>query len=203
MIAASLLVILLIGFWIFGPDDEPVDSTELANTDVTETEDDQEQEGNVEEEDSSLEDESEEDSSLTNDSEESDSSESNEETMNENIETEQTEPIADDENVIDAYTANWQPIGTEQTGPHTTTFDDGSTDRVEMESAIRLAAGLAEGDMITWWLQNGGDQKVIGTVSNRSETQTYRVYLSWMDNQGWQPTLVEVLKENDQKWRFE
>lgn len=72
-----------------------------------------------------------------------------------------------------------------------------------MESAIRLAAGLAEGDMITWWLQNGGDQKVIGTVSNRSETQTYRVYLSWMDNQGWQPTLVEVLKENDQKWRFE
>lgn len=53
--------------------------------------------------------------------------------------------------------------------------------------------------MIEWWIENGGDQKVIATVSDTAETEVFRVFLSWVDNEGWQPTKVEILIENDKK----
>ena len=108
------------------------------------------------------------------------------------VETEQVEPS--DDNVIEAYTGNWQPIGTVQEGPHTTVYDDGSQDRIEIKQAVISVTGLAD-DMIEWRIGNGGDQKVIATVSNPGKTDNYRVYLSWVDNQGWQVTSVEKLKE--------
>ena len=45
--------------------------------------------------------------------------------------------------------------------------------------------------MIEWHVGNGGEQKVIATVSNRAKTEYYRVYLDWIDGEGWKPTLNE------------
>lgn len=107
-----------------------------------------------------------------------------------------TEPIeSTEDNVIEAYTGNWEPIGTKQEEPHTIQFDKNTQDWLEMEQAIRLATGLDE--MTTLWIGNGGDQKVIGTVTSMDGNNIYRVYLTWITNEGWQPTKVERLKEND------
>ncbi|WP_047986364.1 YrrS family protein [Ornithinibacillus californiensis] len=203
LIAASFLVILLLGLWIFGPEDEPTDSNEIASSDNTNSEDNNEEETDVASEEEST--QTEESSSQTEESnsgvtdESNNETETNESTDSQNVETEVADPAGEDDNVIEAYTAEWQPIGTEQEGPHTTQFDTESQDWLEMEQAIRVATGLTEQDMITWFIGNGGHQKAIGTVTNKAETEIYRVYLSWVDNEGWQPTLVELLKENDKK----
>jgi cytoskeletal protein RodZ len=195
IIVASFLAVFLIGIWIFGPDKEPKEEIASPETSIDKNTTENDAENIDNSEDSS---QTEGDSSDSNEGEnESDGSDDSFGT--ENTEKQPANPIDQSENVIDAYTANWSPIGTEQTGPHTTKFELESQDWVEMEKAIRLATGLQEGDMVTWFIGNGGEQKAIGTVTNKAETEIYRVYLSWVDNQGWQPILVERLKENDKK----
>nr|WP_246187543.1 YrrS family protein [Ornithinibacillus caprae] len=188
----------MLGIWVFGGNDD--EATDGSSTDPDETDGIELEEDTDDEEDDNEDlNDSVEDGTVTEEAETTDE-ETNEEDNNsseENIETQPAESVSDDDNVIEAYTANWQPVGTEQEGPHTTQFDPDSQDWKEMLMAIRLATGLSEDDMITLWLGNGGDQKAIGTVSNSSHTEFYRVYISWVDNEGWQPTLVEVLKEND------
>lgn len=72
-----------------------------------------------------------------------------------------------------------------------------------MEAAASLATELDQEQMTTWWLENKGDGQIEATVSDRKETEIYRVQLQWIDGEGWQPLQVSVLKENDQKWRFQ
>lgn len=102
-----------------------------------------------------------------------------------------------DENVIVAYSGNWPPIGTTQIGEHVTDYSNGSVDRIEIKRAVSLVTNIAEDDMIEHWVGNDGEQKVHATVEQKSTQHFYRVYLSWIDGEGWQPTLVERLKEND------
>ncbi|MEN2765906.1 YrrS family protein [Ornithinibacillus xuwenensis] len=198
--AAIFLIVLLIGMWIFGPDDEPANTDETTSDEKTndtaddEAEDTETDENTEQDSEASNDEDSSQTEESSSDTEESDSTE-DEGTTNDNVDKEPTEPNSDDDNVIEAYTGAWQPVGTEQTGPHTTQFVTESQDWKEMEKAIRLATGLSEEEMETYWIGNGGDQKAIGTVTNKAETEIYRVYISWVDGQGWQPTLVEVLKE--------
>lgn len=103
-----------------------------------------------------------------------------------------------DSNVKSAYEGNWQPVGTEQTGPHTIQFDDGSIDRKEMALAAEYATQVPVEEQITWWVGRAGDAQVEMTISpNSNQDELYRVHLQWIDNEGWQPTLVEELIEND------
>jgi hypothetical protein len=210
IVAGSFLIILLIGLWIFGPDDKSEQPNEIAGSNEDRTDsDDQSEEESVDESDkeSGQDSTDSEESSSQIEENESNESETGSNETNENThdpgEKEQVEPTTNDDIVVEAYTRDWQPIGTEQEGTHSVVYEEGSQDRMEMEKALQYATGLSEDNMITWWLQRNGDQKVIGTVSDRAETQTYRVYIEWVDSQGWQPTMVEVLSENDQKWRFE
>lgn len=101
----------------------------------------------------------------------------------------------ENENVISAFTKNWEPIGTEQEEPHVMQFKKESRDWEEMEQALKLATELDE--LIIWWLGNDGDQRAVGTVTSLDESEIYRVYISWVKHEGWQPTKVEVLLEND------
>jgi cytoskeletal protein RodZ len=91
----------------------------------------------------------------------------------------------------------WKPVGTSQTGPHTPTYDDKSVDWQEMLNAISYATGLEQGNMIVQFL--GRDKTTtnasIGTVSSKDKQQKYKVYIKWVDGQGWQPTKVEELSE--------
>ena len=103
----------------------------------------------------------------------------------------------DDPNVEEAYTADWESVGTEQEGPHTKQFVLESQDWQEMKRAIRVATGIEAGQMITWQIANAGGQDVIGTVSpDNAPDKVYQVNLTWIDDKGWKPTIVKIIKNN-------
>ncbi|MGE7759160.1 DUF1510 family protein [Peribacillus sp. NPDC097895] len=106
-----------------------------------------------------------------------------------------------DGNVAATYTSeSWKPVGTEQSGEHTTSFQRGSVDWNEMSKAIANGAGIDEGSMKLWWLQNGGSPNTaIGTVSEGDDPKTFRVHIEWVDGSGWKPVKVEELKTNDKR----
>ncbi|UFT97859.1 DUF1510 family protein [Radiobacillus kanasensis] len=195
----GILVIVLIGFIFFGGDDEKTaQDTEEPTTESNQTESEESASESADTESTESMDVTEEedtDASSTGDTE------SSSDENNENIQVE--EVSSNDDNVIKAYRGDWEPIGTQQEGEHVITFEQGTQDWKEMMDAVSLATGLNRNDMIQWWVSRAGDQSIEATVSNPSETEIYRVSVNWVDQQGWQPTLVEQLKENDQKHRFE
>jgi len=99
---------------------------------------------------------------------------------------------SDDPNVISALEGDWQPIGTNQLEPHEVVFEKESDDWAEMVAAIESVVKIDS--MIIHWLGNGGVQKAIATVSEPNHANPHRVYLSWVPEQGWQPTRVEQLE---------
>lgn len=197
---AAVLVLFLIGAWIFGGNDKKAsddndgstseeDSFFLETEDENEKPDDEEANGKENSDDSEVD---EEDRNKDEEDESGDENESEENDEYDEIETVETEPSDDD--VVQAVMGNWPPIGTEQTGPHTTNYEDGSEDRIEIKRAASKVTGIPEDDLIEVWIGNGGDQKVVATVSNRAQTEKYRVFMSWIDEEGWQPTKLETLK---------
>jgi ABC-type Na+ efflux pump permease subunit len=89
----------------------------------------------------------------------------------------------------------WKPVGTVQTGEHTTQYDESSVDWQEMLKAISYATGLEESNMTLYWL---GRDKTSGngsfsTVSSKDKQQKYNVYIQWVDGEGWKPVKVEEL----------
>lgn len=185
LLLGSVLIIVLLLMWIFGGNDKESKGPEGASSEIQRDENDSDDRRNEEDTDEST-DEAESDKKKSEDDEDEDKDE-------DEVETEKVEPS--DDNVTEAYTGNWKAVGTEQSGSHTTNYDEGSQDRIEMESAIQLATGLD--DMTALWIGNGGDQKVIATVSSSDNSEIYRVYLSWIEGEGWQPAKVEELKESD------
>lgn len=197
IIAASILVIILLGIWVFGGsggEEQNADENENSSSDegsdflITEPDEEEGENNSTDNEENGQDGENE------STEENNDNDQDNEQN---NVETESVEPS--DENVSEAYTGNWDPIGTEQEGPHTTTYDDGSQDRIEIKEATSMVTGINPDNMVEWRVENGGDQKVVATVSDMDETQVFRVYLQWVDGEGWQPTKVEELIENDKK----
>ena len=109
---------------------------------------------------------------------------------------------SDDPNVIKTViNPSWEPVGTVQTGDHVTQYDPNSVDWQEMVQAISYATGLEEDEMIIWFIGRGEvpNKDAVGTVSSSDESETYRVYIEWIDGQGWKPVKVEYLRENDKK----
>lgn len=93
---------------------------------------------------------------------------------------------------------NWQPIGTTQQGEHVSVYDKSSVDWQEKIRAIEYATGLVEDNMTVWRLQNGGSpQKSIGIVSTKNQDEKYRVYLEWIDGEGWMPEKMDILNTVD------
>ncbi len=92
---------------------------------------------------------------------------------------------------------DWKPVGTSQTGQHSTVYDSNSADWQEMLKAISYATGLDQSNMTVWFL--GRDRSTadgsVGTVSSKDKQQKYRVYIQWVDGQGWKPTKVEKLSQ--------
>lgn len=183
VIVGTILLLFLLGTFIFGDgnkEDTGEEKVEKENEDIVITEPDKKDE-TAEKKESKKD-------------EEKDSNEEEEE----KLKKENTEPS--DSNVSEAYTANWDPVTTEQEGEHTTQFKKESQDWVEMEKAASNAAEIDPDNMITWMIENGGaPDKTIATVSDNNETEVYRVFLTWIDNKGWQPKKVEILKQNDKK----
>ena len=134
-------------------------------------------------------------SSDAQDTEESDKEKQDDEKEKEG--KQEAEPSVD--NVKEAYTMDWDPVGTELSGTHTTTFEKGTQDWNELMQAVGGAVGLDSTSMTVWWVENNGSggNDVIATVSAPDSEETFRVFASWLDGEGWQASKVEVLKEND------
>lgn len=134
--------------------------------------------------------------------EETTDEEQEEENSNQDEETELEETTPSDDLVTEAFTGDWPASGTSQEGTHTTTdFGEGSADRREIKKASSIATGISEDNMFEWWVGNNGPNRVITTVSDKSEENIYRVYMEWVDGDGWKATKIEKLKENDKKNR--
>ncbi|UYO34562.1 YrrS family protein [Bacillus zhangzhouensis] len=90
---------------------------------------------------------------------------------------------------------DWEPVGTEQSGSHTATYDSNSKDWKEMIKAMSYATGISEDQMTVLWLgNNGGPQDAKGTIRDRSTGERYRVEITWVDGKGWKPVKVEKLR---------
>jgi len=104
--------------------------------------------------------------------------------------------VESDENDVEkAYEGEWEPVETEQSGEHVTNYDDGSDDRKEIKQAVTEATGIDSDNIIEHWIGNNGEQKVEATVSDTGNKTSYRVYLSWINEEGWQVDRVDKLKE--------
>ncbi|MCJ7841796.1 YrrS family protein [Lederbergia sp. NSJ-179] len=114
---------------------------------------------------------------------------------NKRIEKESDEPNVE-KVIIDP---SWKPIGTEQTGEHQSSWEMGSTDWNEKEKAAAYAIGTSADNITNWWTKRGADPKnqAVMTISEKGSSDTYRVYLDWIDGEGWKPTEVKKLIEND------
>ncbi|WP_227994808.1 YrrS family protein [Oceanobacillus sp. CFH 90083] len=215
-IAAGVVLVIFLAIWVFGGgDDTAEDNTESdASENTSEEQNDEEgaeedngflitdpnandeegnENGSENEEANRKEDNEDEDEEADEDASNEDEEENEEDNPYE--EREPAEPS--DSNVSEAYTGDWDPIGTEQDGPHNTDFSDGSQDRIEIKRATSMVTGLSEDDMIEHWVGNNGPDRVIATVSDSSNSEVYRVFLDWVDGEGWQPTQVEELIAND------
>ena len=93
---------------------------------------------------------------------------------------------------------SWKPIGTTQTGEHVSVYDENSVDWKEKLEAIADATGLSIENTTIWRIQNGGSpQKSIGIVSSKDKAEKYRVYLEWVEDEGWKTVKMDVLKTLD------
>lgn len=180
IIAAAFLGLVLLYNIFYGNDEEPSvaagNQTNSQNMIITKSDDSSETSSSAEESSEKDKDSAEEESEA-------------------DTETEKEEVPSNDENVTKAYTGDWEPIGTTQTGKHVTDFSDGSTDRNEIKTAIAAVTGISADNMIEWWIGNAGDQQVTATVSDTQKETIARVQLNWIDGEGWQVTLVEELNE--------
>lgn len=87
----------------------------------------------------------------------------------------------------------WKPVGTSQSGEHAAVYDQNHVDWQEMLSAISYATGIEQGNMTVWFLGNNGPNSSVGTISTKDQSEKYRVYIDWVDGEGWKPSKVEVL----------
>lgn len=121
----------------------------------------------------------------------------NDVTKNEPLSDVEVVDESEDDNVIRTYIGNWEPIGTVQTGEHITNFNNGSVDRIEIEKASSNVTGIPVDEMFVGWVGNDGHQKVFTIISNQDRDEFYKLYLTWIDEEGWQVTKVEKIKEFD------
>jgi hypothetical protein len=207
MIVLGVLLGIFLLFQMFTKDDDqPVDQTQTSNEEETNNDG---QEADIENgESDNLDNQDAQEGENTDDNDTTDEPESaqnDEEGSNdETTDIGQAEDTSDDPNVSETIVKEWEPIGTVQKEPHVATYDDKTVDWKEMWEAARYATGLTEDDYIEWRAENNGSHnKSKLTISNKAQTETYRVYIEWIENEGWKPIKVEVLKENDIKKMYE
>nr|WP_240951795.1 YrrS family protein [Bacillus sp. RO2] len=89
----------------------------------------------------------------------------------------------------------WGPVGTSQSEPHTSVYEEGHVDWNEKLKAVEAATRLKSGDYTLYFLGNGGSEHLsVASIKNKSTGENFKVYLEWVTNKGWKPTKVEQVK---------
>ena len=206
------LVVLLIVFVsakiFFGGNDENATDKEVAQEQQTEAEQEEKASSTDENTDSDIAENKENESEEKTDFEKEDNEASTD--NNEIEQAEKPEPANEEEAIVTVggndgnvkkaiENPSWKPIGTSQTGEHYAVYDKESVDWSEMLQAISYATGVDQSNMNVWFLGNNGFNKSVGTITTKDQQQKYRVYIDWVDGQGWKPTKVEELNEVEKK----
>ena len=213
LIGLVVLMIIVVGAFIIIDPQKNKDSelaSEQSSSDPIDSEQGEAQDESGDEDDDAEEPENEEvesannqntDTSSTNDGSDengADSATSSDDDEEENPGTVTIVPNEDE--VIEESVVNtaWKPVGTEQTGVHESKYYGESVDWFEKQKAIAYATGFTEDELIYWKIKNGGSpQKSIGIVSTKDKSKKFRVFLEWVDEQGWQPVKMDKLTTLD------
>ena len=89
---------------------------------------------------------------------------------------------------------SWKPIGTEQGAKPEMKFKEGTVDWSEMKKAISYAVDVPESQLIFDFIGNNGNNKAYGNVRDKQSNKKYKVDIDWVENQGWKPASVQVVK---------
>ncbi|HDR6756811.1 DUF1510 family protein [Bacillus cereus group sp. MYBK249-1] len=89
---------------------------------------------------------------------------------------------------------SWKPIGTEQGAKPDMKFKEGTVDWSEMKKAISYAVDVPESQLIFDFIGNNGNNKAYGNVRDKQSNKKYKVDIDWVENQGWKPASVQVVK---------
>lgn len=203
LIGLVFIFIIFLGTQLFfgKSDDKQVSTNEQELNESAEKNDDKAAEEDVseEEEDAAAENEEESDSKPEDEEKPADEEES-EENTDENTENEDSETQvsenSDDPNVIKTMTnPGWGPVGTSQSEPHTSVYDEGHVDWDEKLKVVSAATGLASGDYTLYFLGNGGSEHhSVASIKNKASGENFKVYLEWVTGKGWKVTKVEQVK---------
>lgn len=210
LIGIVLVLIVLVSIQIFFTDDQATNlageqseqvTTEEKADSVYETDSPSEEEAQQDEQDRAVEVEkehekkSEDKKTKDNDESITDEQDGNKEKNAADIEEEAIVTEGGDDPNVTRTIVNpgWEPIGTVQTGEHYNVYS--GIDWDEMVQAISYATGIDESNMTIYHLGNNGPNKSVGTIQAKDTKQKYRVYIEWVDEKGWKPTLVQELAE--------
>lgn len=206
IVVVFALILIVGGNMVFGSDttnEDEQNSTadggsknEEEDIEITEDEnEDQESDttnSNQEENDIQGEDESEQGENAVDDLEVEEGSDSEQNGNGDDTQQDQEENESQqDENGINSDNIG-DPIGTSQTGEHTSSYERGSVDWNEKVRAIQITTGLDD-NMTLWRLESGdGPQQAVGKASpDDVQDWMYVVNLEWVDQEGWKVTNVE------------
>ncbi|KPU56100.1 YrrS family protein [Bacillus wiedmannii] len=89
---------------------------------------------------------------------------------------------------------SWKPIGTVQGAKPEMKFKEGTVDWSEMKQAISYAVDVPESQLIFDFIGNNGDNKAYGNVRDKQSNKKYKIDIDWVENQGWKPASVQVVK---------
>ncbi|MHA6260340.1 YrrS family protein [Sporosarcina sp. CAU 1771] len=199
----ALLIVLTATIIFWGNDDEEQANDKKIEDRITEDEDvvDQDEESDSVEQDNKKETPEKDD---TVEIEEPEVIEDNQEVVQEELEkpddSASVEIERTDDDVVSETISNssWQAIGTEQAGEHVSSYNAKSMDFLEKKKAIAYAVGQSEDSLNYWKVKNGGSpRKSIGIIDVKGTSEKYRVYIDWIDGQGWRPVKVDVLTTLD------
>ncbi|KKZ95355.1 hypothetical protein B4147_3227 [Bacillus wiedmannii] len=89
---------------------------------------------------------------------------------------------------------SWKPIGTKQGAKPEMKFKEGTVDWSEMKEAISYAVDVPESQLIFDFIGNNGNNKAYGNIRDKQSNKKYKVDIDWVENQGWKPVAVQVVK---------
>ncbi|MFJ7762190.1 YrrS family protein [Bacillus toyonensis] len=89
---------------------------------------------------------------------------------------------------------SWKPIGTKQGTKPEMKFNEGTVDWSEMKEAISYAVDVPESQLIFDFIGNNGNNKAYGNIRDKQSNKKYKVDIDWVENQGWKPVSVQVVK---------
>ncbi|MCU4759841.1 MULTISPECIES: YrrS family protein [unclassified Bacillus (in: firmicutes)] len=90
--------------------------------------------------------------------------------------------------------SSWKPIGTKQGAKPEMKFKEGTVDWSEMKEAISYAVDVPESQLIFDFIGNNGNNKAYGNIRDKQSNKKYKVDIDWVENQGWKPVSVQVVK---------